>query len=326
LKLPKPHSFVPVLTLLSIIAAPCGAASDPQTYPNRPIRFIVPYAAGGNTDLIARVLGQKLTERWGQTVVVDNRPGAGTLIGTELVARAPADGYTILLATIATHAINPHLHEKVPYDAFRDFAPVVLVARGPFTVVVPPSSPARSMKDLVSLAKAQPGKLAFGSGGPGSPQHMAVEIFKSVVQVDITHVPYKGSAPAITDLLGGQIGVMFDNTAMQHVKSGKLRAIATTGVTRMTLAPDVATVREQGIPYDFYTWQGVAAPANTPPAIVDKLNSEMARALKMPDVQAKLTGDGAEIMAGPPKEFADWIKVEYGRMQKAVKASGAKAY
>ena len=314
--------FCSAISILCASAAPLQAA-QPDAYPSKPIRFIVPYAPGGNTDLIARVLGQKLTERMGQTVVVDNRAGAGTLIGTELVAHAPPDGYTILLATIATHAINPHLQAKIPYDAFRDFAPVILIARGPFLIVVNPATSIRNVNDLIAAAKTKP--LAFGSGGPGSPQHLAVEIFKSVAKVDLTHVPYKGSAPAIADLIGGQIAVMFDNTALQYVKAGKLRAIAMTGTRRMPLAPEVPTVRELGVPYDFYTWQGVAAPAGTPRAAILKLNAEMARALALPDVQAKLTTDGAEIAAGTPEQFGEWIKVEYARMGKAVKDSGAQA-
>jgi tripartite-type tricarboxylate transporter receptor subunit TctC len=302
------------------------AQSQPAAgFPDKPIRFIVPYAPGGNTDLIARTLSEKMSPRLGHTVVVDNRPGAGTLIGTELVARARPDGYTILLSTIATHAINPHLHQKVSYDAFRDFEPVILVARGPFLVVVPTSLPAKNIKELVALAQAKPGTVTFGSGGPGSPQHLAVEIFKSVAKVDMTHVPYKGSAPAIIDLVGAQISTMFDNTAMQFVKAGKLRAIAMTGVKRTPIAPEVPTIRESGIPYDFYTWQGVSAPANTPAPVIARLNAEMAHALKLPDVQQRLTQDGAEIMAGSPKEYGDWIKLEYGRMAKAVKDSGARA-
>jgi tripartite-type tricarboxylate transporter receptor subunit TctC len=300
-------------------------AASGQSYPDKPIRFVVPYAPGGNTDLIARSLAEKMSPRLGQTVVVENRPGAGTIIGTEYVARAKPDGYTILLATITTHAINPHLYQKLNYDAFRDFEPVIMVARGPFLIVVPPSLPVKSIKDLIAIARAKPGSITFGSGGAGSPQHLAVEVFKSVAKVDMTHVPYKGSAPAIADLMGGQIATMFDNTAAQYVKAGKLRAIAMSGVKRTPVAPDVPTVRESGIPYDFYTWQGVAAPAKTPPAVVTKLNEEMAHALQLPDVQQRLTMDGAEIVAGSPKQFADWIRVEYDRMAKAVKDSGARA-
>jgi tripartite-type tricarboxylate transporter receptor subunit TctC len=312
------------LVAITALSQPVFATAAAAEFPDKPIRFIVPYAPGGNTDLIARTLSEKMSPRLGQTVVVDNRPGAGTLIGTELVARARPDGYTILLSTIATHAINPHLHQKVNYDAFRDFEPVILVARGPFLVVVPTSLPAKNVKDLVALAQSKPGSITFGSGGPGSPQHLAVEIFKSVAKVDMTHVPYKGSAPAIVDLIGAQISTMFDNTAMQYVKAGKLRAIAMTGVKRTPIAPDVPTIRESGIPYEFYTWQGVSAPAQTPARIVAKLNAEMAHALKLPDVQQRLTQDGAEIMAGSPKEYGDWIKTEYGRMAKAIKESGAR--
>jgi tripartite-type tricarboxylate transporter receptor subunit TctC len=320
--MPLNRSARVVLAAVTAAALPAAALAQ-QPYPDKPIRFVVPYAPGGNTDVIARTLSEKMTPRLGQTVLVENRPGAGTLIGTEFVARAKPDGYTILLATIATHAINPHL-QKVSYDAFRDFEPVILIARGPFLVVVPPSLPAHTIKEFIALARAKPGQVSFGSGGPGSPQHLAVEVFKSVAKVDMTHVPYKGSAPALVDLMGGQITTMFDNTAVQYVKAGKLRAIAMTGVKRTPVAPDVPTVRESGIAYDFYTWQGVAAPAKTPPEIVSKLNQEMARALQMPDVQQRLTLDGAEIMAGSPKEFADWIKVEHARMAKAVKDSGAR--
>jgi tripartite-type tricarboxylate transporter receptor subunit TctC len=306
-----------------LTAALCIApTANAQDFPNKPIRWVVPYAPGGATDLIARVISQKIIETLGQTVIVDNRPGAGSAIGTELVARAQPDGYTILLATIATHAINPYL-QNVRYDPFKDFSPIILVARGPFLVVVNPGLPASSMKEFVALAKAKPGALAFGSGGPGSPQHLSVEIFKSVAGVDLTHVPYKGSGPALTEVIGGQIQFMFDNTAMQHVKATRLRAIASTGTKRMAIAPDVPTVRESGIPYDFYAWQGVAAPGGTPAPIVNKLNAAIAKALPLPDVQAKLTSDGAELAGGTPQQFADYIKSENARMQKAVHDSGA---
>ena len=306
-----------------LTAALCIAATaNAQDFPTKPIRWVVPYAPGGATDLIARVISQKIIETLGQTVIVDNRPGAGSAIGTELVARAQPDGYTILLATIATHAINPHL-QNVRYDPFKDFSPIILVARGPFLVVVNLGLAASSMKEFVALAKAKPGALAFGSGGPGSPQHLSVEIFKSVAGVDLTHVPYKGSGPALTEVIGGQIQFMFDNTAMQHVKAKRLRAIASTGTKRMAIAPDVPTVRESGIAYDFYAWQGVAAPSGTPAPIINKLNGAIAKALPLPDVQAKLTGDGAELAGGTPQQFADYIKSENARMQKAVHDSGA---
>ncbi len=309
-------------TLFAFAAFCIAPVVTAQDFPTKPIRWVVPYAPGGATDLIARVISQKITESLGQTVLVDNRPGAGSVIGTETVARAQPDGYTILLATIATHAINPHL-QNVPYDPFKDFSPIVLVGRGAFLVVVTPGLAASSMKEFVALAKSKPGSLAFGSGGPGSPQHLSVEIFKAVAGVDLTHVPYKGSGPAIVELIGGQIQFMFDNTAMQHVKAGRLRAIASTGTKRMAIAPDVPTVRESGIPYDFYAWQGVAAPGGTPAPIVNKLNAAINKALTLPDVQAKLTSDGGELVGGTPQQFADYIKSENARMQKAVRESGA---
>lgn len=316
-----------ILLLLAAFAwsaSPSMAGAQARAYPTKPIHWVVPYAPGGATDRIARVMAQKLTESLGQPVIVDNRPGAGSTVGTEYVAKQPGDGYTLLLTTIATHAIAPNL-QKVSYDPIKDFAPIMEIARGPFVVAVNPNAPIRSIKELVALAKAQPGKLAFGTGGPGSPQNLAVEIFKSITGTQMVSVPYRGGGQAVTELIGGQTQFMFDNTVVEHVKAGKLRAIATTGASRMEVLPDVPTVRESGIDYEFYAWQGVSAPAGTPPEVIRTLHAAMAKALTLPDVRKALTSDGGEIVGDTPEHFSSYIQAEYSRMKNAIQAAGISA-
>jgi tripartite-type tricarboxylate transporter receptor subunit TctC len=296
-----------------------------QTFPVKPVRWVVPYAPGGNTDMIARVLGAKMTESMGQTVVVENRAGAATLIGAEYVARAPADGYTILLATSTTLAINPHLYRKLPYDPVADFAPLILIARIPMVLVVHPSLPVRTVADLVALAKARPGQLPNGTQGTGSPSYMASELFKSATKIDLIEVPYKGSGPAVPDLISGQISMMFDNTSLTYVRAGRLRALAHTGEKRMSVAPEVPTMAEAGYrSVVFYSWQGAVAPAKTPPEVVSRLNAELAKALRQPDAQARITSEGAEILAGTPAEFGEYIKSEIVRFGKVIRDAGVK--
>jgi tripartite-type tricarboxylate transporter receptor subunit TctC len=296
-----------------------------QTFPAKPVRWVVPYAPGGNTDMIARVLGAKMTESMAQTVVVENRAGAATLIGAEFVARAPADGYTILLATSTTLAINPHLYKKLPYDPVADFAPVVLIARVPFVLMVHPALPVKTVKDLVALAKARPGQLPNGTQGTGSPSYMSSELFKSAAKVDLIEVPYKGSGPAVPDLISGQISMMFDNTSLNYARSGRLRALGHTGEKRMAVAPEVPTMIEAGYPgVVFYSWQGAVAPAKTPPEVVARLNAELSKALRQPDAQARITSEGAEILAGTPAEFGDYIKAEIVRFGKVIRDAGVK--
>jgi tripartite-type tricarboxylate transporter receptor subunit TctC len=311
-----------VLLIVGILGAMQAAA---QSYPSKPVRFVVPYAAGGATDLIARTIGEKLSASLGQPFVIDNRPGAATLLGAQLVAKAEPDGYTLLMATSTTLAINASLYSKLPYDPVKDFAPISLAIQHPFVLLVDPKLPVQSVKELVALAKAKPGQLAYASGGSGSFPHLAMAMFQSMVGIDVIHVPYKGSAPALTDLMGGQIAMMFDNTALNYVKGGKIRALAVTTKDRLSVMPDVPTLAEAGVPgYELAAWQGVIATAGTPRPIVDKLNGEIVKLLQLPDVRSRLTADGGQIITSTPDQFAAYIKTEIGRFAKVVKDSGAK--
>ena len=295
-----------------------------QSYPQRPIRFVIPYAPGGNTDMIGRVLGAKITESIGQTIVVENRGGAATLIGAENVAKAPADGYSMLLATSTTLAINPHLYKTLPYDPLRDFAPVILVARIPMVLVVHPALPVRTARDLVALAKAKPDQLSYATQGLGSPADMAMLLFAEAAGIKAIPVPYKGGAPGMIDLLAGNVTMMFDNGTAAYVKSGKLRALLQTGEKRMSNQPDIPTAVELGYQNCvFYPWQGVVVPAKTPPEIVARLHAELRKALQQPDVRERITFDGAEVIAGSPAEFGDYIKSELNRFGKIIRATGA---
>ncbi len=298
-----------------------------QAYPTKPIRLVVPFPAGGTTDILARAAAQKLTEAWGQTVIVDNRPGAGGNIGSELVAKAAPDGYTLEMGTVGTHAINASLYAKMPYDHVKDFVPVILVAGVPNVLVVHPSVPVHSVAELIAYAKANPGKLNFASSGSGTSIHLSGELFKVMAGVQMAHVPYKGSAPAVQDLLGGQVQLMFDNlpSSLPHIKAGKLRALAVTSATRASALPDVPTVAEAGLPgFEASSWFGVLAPAGTPPAIVAKLNAEIAKWLATPEAQEKLSAQGANIASGTPEDFAKHIAGETTKWAKVVKESGAK--
>jgi len=307
---------------LAVAAATCAQA---QPYPTKPVRFVVPYAAGGATDLIARSLGEQLTAELGQPFVVDNRPGAATIVGAQVVAKAEPDGYTLLMATSTTLAINRSLYSTLPYDPVKDFAPIGLAIAHPFVLLVNPALPMHTVQELVAFAKSKPGQLAYASGGSGSFPHLAMALFQSMTGIDVIHVPYKGSAPALTDLMGGRIAMMFDNTALNYVKGGKLRALAVTTAKRLDVMPDVPTLAEAGVPgYELAAWQGVIAPAGTPRAVVDKLNAAMVKALQVPEVRARLTADGGQIITSTPDEFAAYIRSEVGRFAKIVKESGAR--
>ncbi len=295
-------------------------------YPSRPIRLVVPFPPGGTTDILARAVAQKLTEAWHQQVIVDNRPGAGGNIGSDLVAKAPPDGYTLEMGTVGTHAINPSLYARMPYDAQKDFTPVILVAGVPNVLEVNPSLPVHTVQELIAYAKANPGKLNFASSGNGTSIHLSGELFKAMTGVQMTHVPYKGSAPALADLAGGQVQLMFDNlpSSLGLIKGGKLRAIAVTSTTRSSALPDIPTIAESGLPgYEASSWFGVLAPAHTPPAIIDKLNAAIGAWLASPEAKEKLASQGAVAAGGTPRAFADYIAAETVKWAKVVKASGA---
>lgn len=312
---------------LGVLLATLASAASAQTYPTKPIRMVVPFPAGGTTDILARAVAPKLNEAWGQQVVVDNRPGAGGNIGSELVAKSAPDGYTLEMGTVGTHAINASLYAKMPYDHVRDFVPVILVAGVPNVLVVHPSVPVNSVAELIAYAKANPGKLNFASSGSGTSIHLAGELFKVMAGVQMTHVPYKGSAPAVQDLLGGQVQLMFDNlpSSLPHIKAGKLRALAVTSAQRAPALPDVPTVAEAVLPgFEASSWFGVLAPAGTPAAIVAKLNAEIAKWLASPEAKEKLLSQGANAAGGPPEDFAKHIASETAKWAKVVKESGAK--
>jgi tripartite-type tricarboxylate transporter receptor subunit TctC len=315
--------------LLGIAAALALASSVAlaQGYPTKPLRFIVPYPAGGTTDALARLIGQKLSESLGQPVVIENKPGAGGNVGAEMAAKAAPDGYTIIMAPVGTIAINISLYSKLAFDPVKDFVPVTMVATNPLLLVVHPSVAANSIKELVALAQSNPGQLNFGSGGNGTSMHLAGELLKSLGGIDMVHVPYNGSAPCIAALLAGQVQMSFDQivTSMPQVKAGKLRAIGVSSAKRSPIAPDVPTLMESGLTdFEVSTWTGVFAPAATPREIVARLNTEIVRILKMPDVRQSLLRQGAEPVGDTSEEFAAYIKSEIAKWAKVVKASGAR--
>jgi len=304
---------------------PALSPSKGQAYPTKPIRLVVPFAPGGPADIQARLIGPKLTEAWGQPVVVENRPGGNTIIATELTARAEPDGHLVQVIS-AGFAINTSLYAKLPYDSLRDFAPVTQLTSGPAIVVVHPSLPARSVKALIQLARSRPGQLTYASAG--LPSQLAVELFKVMTGTDMVHVPYKGAAPAMIDLIAGHVQVSFPTIigGLSHARSGRLRALATTGAKRSPATPDLPTMIEAGLPgYEAANWFGTAVPAKTPPAIVSKLSQEIARVLRLPDVGERLLSQGMEPTTSTPEEFAAYIRSEMTKWAKVVKASGAKA-
>ncbi len=312
-----------VMALTGFQASAQGAAA----YPNKPIKIVVPFPPGGATDILARAIGFELQKAWGQSVVIENKPGAGGNTGADLVAKSVADGYTLLMGTVGTHAINMSLYAKMPYDAVKDFEPVVLVAGVPNLLVVHPSVNAKSVAELTALAKAQPGKLNVASSGNGTSIHLAAELYKQMAGVDIVHVPYKGSAPAVADLLGGQVQMMFDNlpVSLPHAKAGKLRPLAVTSLTRSAALPDVPTMDEEGLKgFNATSWFGLLAPAGTPKDIVAKLNAASVKALASTDMRERLAAQGADPVGNTPEQFAAFIKAEIEKWAKIVKASGAR--
>jgi len=298
-----------------------------QAWPSKPIKWVVPFAPGGTTDILARTVGEKLAVALGQPVIIENKPGAGGGVGAEFTAKSAPDGYTIMGGTISTHAINASLYKSLPYDPVKDFVAITLIARVPNMLVINPSVPAKDVKELIALLKANPGKYSFASSGNGTSQHLSGELFKSMSGTDMQHIPYKGSPPALQDVVGGQVAMTFDNitTALPLAKAGKLRALAVTTAKRSSVAPEVPTLAESGLPgFEVGSWQGVFAPAGTPPEIVKRLNAEIVKALNMPDVREKLSGLGAEIVADSPEEFSALVKAEVAKWADVVKKSGAK--
>jgi tripartite-type tricarboxylate transporter receptor subunit TctC len=313
--------------LFLLAATLCAPLASAQPYPSKPIRFVVPFAPAGGTDILARLIAQKLSESWGQPVNVDNRPGASGNLGTEIVARSAPDGYTILMV-VNTHAVNASLFSKLSFDPVRDFAPVILTATTANILVVYPSVPARSVQDLIALAKAQPGKLKYASGGSGTTSHLAAELFKTMTGVDMVHVPYKGGGAAYADLLSGQVQLYFVGIpgTVQYLKAGKLRALGVTTSRRSPAVPEVPTIAESGVPgFNATTWWGILAPAGTPQALISRLDQEVGRILRQPDLRAKLDEQGFESVASTPEGFGQFIRAEIDLWAKAVKVSGARA-
>jgi len=313
---------------LACLLALAATASYPQGYPSKPIRLIVPWPPTGTVDILGRTLGQKLSESLGQSVLVDNRAGANGMIGSEAAAKSPPDGYTLVVDNITGHAINATLQAKMPFDSMRDFTHVSLLASVPDGVVSLPSLPATNIRELIALAKAQPGKLTYASFGIGSSAHLAGELFKIMAGVDMLHIPYKGGQPAIADLLAGQVSIYIPvlPSVVQLTKAGRLRLLAVTGAKRSPAMPDVPTVAESGLPgFEASNWFGLMAPAGTPPEIVTRLNAEAAKALQAPEVREKLAALGFEIQSSTPQEFATLLKSETEKWAKVIKASGARA-
>jgi len=315
-----------VFALVVLVSGVMGAHA--QTYPAKPIRFIVPFAPGGGSDLVARTVAQKITEALGQPVLVDNRSGAAGTIGADLAAKSPADGYTLLLGSNGPLAINPSLYPKLPYDAVRDLTPVSIVTIMPFLLVTHPSLPVKTVKDLIALVRAQPGQLNYGSPGNGSTTHLANELLKSMTGVQITHVPYKGVAPAAVDLISGQVQMMSGDlsTLLPHVRSGRMRAIAVTGPRRSRLLPELPTVAESGIPgYEASGWFGVMLPASTPQPIIERLNGAIVKGLTATDARERLGALGGEVGGSTPEQFGAHIRTEAAKWGKLIVQIGLKA-
>ncbi|MGQ0525189.1 MAG: Bug family tripartite tricarboxylate transporter substrate binding protein [Betaproteobacteria bacterium] len=319
------------LTIAGLVAAafvvPVSHAQT-ETYPSRPVRMIVPFPPGGSTDIMARVVAQKLTEKLGQQVIVDNRGGAGGTIGMNIAAKAPPDGYTLMMSTSITHTVGASLYSKLPYNVLTDFAPITLAASVPLLFVVNPGVPAKSVKELIQLAKAKPGQLNYASPGSGTSGHLAAEMFKSMAGVDIVHVPYKGGGPAVVDLIGGQVQVLILSAVatLPHVKTGKLRALAVTGLARSPKLPDIPTVSESGLPgYEVVLWYGVSAPAKTPASIVNRLNRDIVAIMQSPDMRERLASEAGEPVGNTPEQFEKIIRADVAKWSKIVKESGIKA-
>ena len=324
-----PHGLIRRTILLAGLAAcvalPAGTASAAD-YPSRPITMVVPFAAGGSTDLVARIIAEKMTEDLGQTVIVENKAGAGGNIGAAAVATADPDGYTILMGTIATHALNPAIMKDMPYDPVKSFAPISLLVLVPNVLEVNPELPVKSVQELIALLKSKPGEYSYASSGIGTPLHLSGELFKALAGVDMVHIPYRGAGPALNDVVAGQVPIMFDNlpSSTQFIKAGTLRALAVTTKTRSPSFPDLPTMEEAGVPgYETYTWNALFAPAGTPQAVLDRLNASAVKAVKDPGLQPRLADLSATVVGSSADELAKHVVLELAKWAPIVKASGA---
>jgi tripartite-type tricarboxylate transporter receptor subunit TctC len=326
----RARRLLPAIAFVAVLGVLCWGLPPrafAETYPSKPIRIIVPYPPGGFNDTLARTLGRKFTDAWHQPAIVENRPGGGTTIGTALAAQAPPDGHTLLIVSFA-FAVNPSLYPRLPYDSLRDLAPVAQAATTPNLLVVNPAVTAKTLKELMDLARQQPGRLNYASAGNGSSNHLSMELFKRMTSLKLVHVPYKGSAPAVTDLIGGQVDAMFDNVpnVIQQVKAGRLRALAVSSSARSPLVPEVPTVAEAGVPgFDVSVWFGVMAPAGTPAPVVARLNAEINRILKMPDVIKLFNQQGVQPHGGSPREFDAMIRAQMKKWEAVVRSAGVVA-
>jgi tripartite-type tricarboxylate transporter receptor subunit TctC len=321
--MPSRRNFLAAAAALIVVST--ATAGLAQSYPSKPVRVVVPYPPGGSTDIVARVIGEQLSQSMGQRFVVDNRPGAGGNIGMQLAAGAEPDGYTVVVGTTA-HAINMTLFKDLPYDTVKDFEPIALLTEVPLILVVNPAVEAQSVADLIALAKERPGTLNVASSGNGQSTHLAAEMFNAMAGIKLTHVPYKGSAPAITDVMAGHVQLMFDTvmSALPHVQAGKLRALAVSSAERAPVAPDVPTIAEAALPgYEAIAWNGLFAPAGTPRAIIDQLNAEVVRALQSEKVKEQLASLGATARPTTPSDFSTYVRDEVAKWAKVVKESGA---
>jgi tripartite-type tricarboxylate transporter receptor subunit TctC len=319
-------TFLTSCVLLTLLSA-ADVAHAQQAYPARPIRMLVPFAPGGGTDISARVIGQKMTEQLHQTIIVDNRTGASGHIAMEIAARAAPDGYTLIMSTVAPMAFSPALFKSLPFDTLKDYAPVALASSTVFAIVVPPSLPAKNLKELIALAKSQPGKMTYASGGTGGASHIATELMRLMAGTSMVHVPYKGGGAALPEVMSGQVSLLFADVigARGYVAAGKLRALGVTSKVRSKIMPDVPTISEAGLPgYEMTSWNGVLAPAGTPRPIVDRLNAVIVRVLPLPDVAEKLAGDGSEFGRNTPEQFAAFVRSEYAKWGKIIRQAKIK--
>jgi tripartite-type tricarboxylate transporter receptor subunit TctC len=323
-------AVIAILAGLGAFSATSAAQSGPgqsESFPQRPVRWIAPFPPGGAADIVSRLIGQKLTEAWGQQIVVDNRPGAGGNVGTEIAARALPDGYTVVLVP-ATFTTYPSLVKKPAYNAFKDFAPITLVSYSPLVLVVNPSLPVKSVQELISLVRAKPGEFNYASSGIGASAHMAAELFKSMTGTKIVHIPYKGQPPAILDLISGRVQIMFPNVpvSLPHIKAGRLRALAVSTAKRSALFPELPTIAKSGLPgFEVTQWSGLLAPAGAPKAIIGKYQRDIAAALSLPDVRQKLVSQGFEAVGNTPGEFSAYIKAEIAKWAKVIREAGIHA-